>query len=67
MHQKVGINFFNPKRFVSNSDSHWISDKACLRVSGVVENASEKLIELKFGVFGSIGDVKILRSQNIGQ
>ena len=49
------------------SNCPMISDKACLRVSGIVENASEKLIELKFGVFGSIGDVKFLRSENIGK
>merc|ERR1712131_563576 len=32
---------------------------------GIVENASEKLIELKFGVFGSIGEVKFLPDKNI--
>ena len=44
-----------------------ISDKACLHVGGIVENASEKLIELKFGVFGSIGEVKFLPDKNIGE
>ena len=41
--------------------------QACLHVGGIVENASEKLIELKFGVFGSIGDVKFLPDKNIGK
>ena len=36
-------------------------------MGGIVENASEKLIELKFGVFGSIGDVKFLPDKNIGK
>jgi len=36
-------------------------------VSGIVENASEKLIELKFGVFGAVGDVKFLRSEKLGK
>ena len=44
-----------------------ISNKACLHVGGIVENASEKLIELKFGVFGSIGEVKFLPDKNIGK
>ena len=44
-----------------------IPDKACLHVGGIVENASEKLIELKFGVFGSIGEVKFLPDKNIGE
>ena len=42
-------------------------DTACLHVGGIVENASEKLIELKFGVFGSIGEVKFLPDKNIGK
>ena len=36
-------------------------------MGGIVENASEKLIELKFGVFGSIGEVKFLPDKNIGK
>ena len=44
-----------------------IPDKACLHVDGIVENASEKLIKLKFGVFGSIGEVKFLPDKNIGK
>ena len=36
-------------------------------MGGIVESASEKLIELKFGVFGSIGEVKFLPDKNIGE
>ena len=41
--------------------------KACLLVNGIVENASKKLFELKFGVFGSIGKVEFLPYKNIGK
>ena len=44
-----------------------ISDKACLHVNGLVQNASKKLIELKFGVFGSVGEVKFFPDKNIGK
>ena len=40
--------------------------KLTLHVGGISEEAEEKLIALKFGVFGSIGDVKFLRDKNIG-
>jgi len=41
-------------------------EKCCLHVGGIVENASEKMIEMKFGIFGSIGEVKFLPDKNIG-
>ena len=59
---KIGYGQIGPKpRYDRNAP------KACLHVGGIVENASEKLIELKFGVFGSIGEVKFLPDKNIGK
>ena len=40
--------------------------KVCLHVGGIVEYGTEKMIEMKFGVFGSIGDVNFLPDKNIG-
>lgn len=40
--------------------------KVTLHVGGISEEAEEKMISLKFGVFGSIGEVKFLRNKNIG-
>ena len=64
MHLKVGITGHIKLWFTEGPS---IPDKACLHVGGIVENASEKLIELKFGVFGSIGEVKFLPDKNIGK
>lgn len=41
--------------------------KLTLHVGGISEEADENLIRMKFGIFGSIGDVKFLRNKNIGQ
>ena len=41
--------------------------KLTLHVGGVSEEADSKFIEMKFGVFGSIGEVKFLRDKNIGK
>jgi hypothetical protein len=38
-----------------------------LHVGGVSEEADERMLTLKFGVFGSIGSVKFLRDKNIGE
>jgi len=39
--------------------------KLTLHVGGISEEADENLIRMKFGIFGSIGDVKFLRNKNI--
>ena len=41
--------------------------KLTLHVGGISEEADENLIRMKFGIFGSIGDVKFLRIKNIGE
>ena len=41
--------------------------KLTLHVGGISEEAKEKFLEMKFGVFGSIGEVNFLRSKNIGK
>jgi len=44
-----------------------MASKITLHVGGISEEAEEKMIALKFGVFGSIGEVKFLRNKNIGK
>ena len=65
MRLKVGINESRDNVFFT--DGPWISHKAWLLVDGIVENASKKLLEMKFGVFGSIGKVEFLTYKNTGK